>query len=430
MHRALEPSMAWLVQLAVDSDDPAQLVAAAAAAEPGHPVGLVGPAGEDLAHAPDDEDGRRALAVARAAARNGLVAPPGWRIVRLARTASLGFLAVSMRGADRPDPPLQLLPALLTGQLARAALLHGQRAALVHRLISGHLSADDARREDAELGVPVANTYWPGLLAWRNVPPRADVVTILGREARRLLDRSLTVVLDGRLILLHGGDAANGDLRPQEWFETLVAEARRLAPSSRAQAIVAEGPTELEGLADQVALLVGCLRFGPRAQADRAVVSVRQFGLDRLLWDNIATEDAERFVQERLGRLIAWDHEHRGGLLVVLEAALDFPRADQAATKCFMHRNTFRHHLRQAVEVLGDELDDPDVQLAVHTAMKLRRLLRARAAGGTAGAGAPGGGGAHDAPGGPPSSATEVSRYAATPTTTSAKARPRTRCRT
>jgi hypothetical protein len=385
MHRALEPSMAWLVQLAVDSDDPAQLVSAAAAAEPGHPVGLVGPAGEGLAHAPDDEDGRRALAVARAAARTGLVAPPGWQIVRLARTTSLGFLAIGVRGAGRPCAALELLPALLTGQLARVALLHAQRAALVHRLISDHLSADDARREDAALGVRLANAYWPGLLAWRNVRPRADVVAILEREARRRLDRSLTVVLDGRLLLLHGGDVTNGDPHPQEWFETLVDEARRLAPSSRAQAIIAEGPVGLEGLAEQVAQLVGCLRFGPRVDADRPVLSARQFGLDRLLWDNIATVDAERFVQERLGRLIAWDREHRGGLLVVLEAALDFPRADQAATKCFMHRNTFRHHLRQAVEVLGDELDDPDVQIAVHTAIKLRRLLRARATGGADG---------------------------------------------
>ena len=40
-----------------------------------------------------------------------------------------------------------------------------------------------------------------------------------------------------------------------------------------------------------------------------------------------------------------------------------------------MHRNTFRHRVHQAREVLGDTLEDPDVRLAVHVALKLRRLL-------------------------------------------------------
>jgi hypothetical protein len=45
-----------------------------------------------------------------------------------------------------------------------------------------------------------------------------------------------------------------------------------------------------------------------------------------------------------------------------------------------MHRNTFRHRLKQATDVLGDDLEDPDVRLAVHVALKLRRALPAPAA--------------------------------------------------
>jgi DNA-binding PucR family transcriptional regulator len=43
-----------------------------------------------------------------------------------------------------------------------------------------------------------------------------------------------------------------------------------------------------------------------------------------------------------------------------------------------MHRNTFRHRLRQAMEFLGDALDDPEVRVAVHVALKLRRVTRAQ----------------------------------------------------
>jgi len=376
---------AALVQLAVASDDSARLIAAAEA-ELQCPLGLVGADGEALAHAPDDDEGCRALAVARAAARHHLVAPPGWHIVSLSRGAPrLGFLAIGADDARDAETRtlLDLLPALLTDQLKRAALLGAQRAALVRRLVSDpHVGTDQARHEAAELGLRLADAYWPGLLVWRNVPPSAEVIEAVERRARSLAAGSLTVALDGRVILLHPGDVPPGrDTVPRDWFEEVVREARRLASSSQAQAIVGEAASELNALSTHIAGLEEFLRFGPRAEEDLFVASATQFALDRLLWANIDTLDAARFVEERLGGLIAWDRRHRGDLLTVLEAGLDFPRCDRAAAKCFMHRNTFRHRLRQAEEVLGAGFEDPDTRLAVHVALKLRRLVAARSAG-------------------------------------------------
>jgi PucR C-terminal helix-turn-helix domain len=102
---------------------------------------------------------------------------------------------------------------------------------------------------------------------------------------------------------------------------------------------------------------------------------VRQFGLERLLSGSLEEDRARAFVDEQLGRLLAWDERYRSGLLVVLEAALDFPRRDEAAGRCSMHRNTFRQRLRQAETLLGGDLDDPEARLAIHVALKLRRVL-------------------------------------------------------
>jgi sugar diacid utilization regulator len=63
--------------------------------------------------------------------------------------------------------------------------------------------------------------------------------------------------------------------------------------------------------------------------------------------------------------------------LRVLEAALDHRRHEDAADHCFMHRNTFRHRLRQATDLLGDDLAHPDARLAVHIALKLRHAVDA-----------------------------------------------------
>ena len=40
-----------------------------------------------------------------------------------------------------------------------------------------------------------------------------------------------------------------------------------------------------------------------------------------------------------------------------------------------MHRNTFRHRLRQATEILHEDLGDADRRLALHVALKLQKAL-------------------------------------------------------
>jgi purine catabolism regulator len=173
------------------------------------------------------------------------------------------------------------------------------------------------------------------------------------------------------MVLLH----PTGGAGARAWFEHVVRYARRLAPSAGARAVVADGPAGVLGLAGCVAELEGLSRLGPRANEEVPVLSARQYALDRLLAQVVERRELRAFVAEQVGRLIEWDREHHGDLLVVLEAALDFPRHEQAAHRCFMHRNTFRHRLRHATEVLGRDLDDPDVRLATHVALKLRKAV-------------------------------------------------------
>src|SRR3954470_22974132 len=107
--------LAAIVRLAVEEDDSSGLVQAAAA-ELGRPLGLVGIAGEPLAHAPDSSSGRRALAVAHAVARRAAMGPPpGWRVVSIGPADSRGgVLAVGAgpsgaAGGGLLDPIVALL---------------------------------------------------------------------------------------------------------------------------------------------------------------------------------------------------------------------------------------------------------------------------------------------------------------------------------
>jgi sugar diacid utilization regulator len=339
----------------------------AAADELHQPLGLVSPAAEALGCAPADDGGRRALAVAEAAARARLAAPPGWRVVRVERGAApLGFLAV---GGDAPGPLLEIVSGLLAEQILRIQLVRAHHADFVRRLVHEPFpDVRELRREASALGLRLAGAYWVALLAWRDTPPQgrvADVVPARGNGA-------LTVDLGGRVVLLQAAEGRE----PPEWFEHAVAHARRVAPAAAAQAIVARGPASLAGLSAAVAELEALWRLGARAE-DEPLLRAEQFALDRLLLTVARGREARAFVQDLLGPLLEWDARHRGDLVRVLEAGLDHPRHDHAASRCFMHRNTFRHRWRQATEILGHDLTDPDLRLALHVALKLRKVLPA-----------------------------------------------------
>jgi len=102
------------------------------------------------------------------------------------------------------------------------------------------------------------------------------------------------------------------------------------------------------------------------------VTWARHDALARLL-DTIDARSAARFVDVQLAALTAYDREHGTCLQRVLELALDHEDRNGAATAAFMHRNTFRRQLRQALALVDCDLACPQERLALHLALKLRR---------------------------------------------------------
>src|SRR4051794_26383046 len=158
--------LAAIVRLSVEEDDSSGLVEAAAA-ELGRPLGLVGMAGEPLAHAPDSSCGREALAVARAVARRAAMGPPpGWRVVTIGPAGSRR--AVLAVGAGRPGAGggvlLDPILALLGEQLLRRGLRRDETEAFMRRLVSEPVGVQSARAEGAALGLVLPDAYWPAVV--------------------------------------------------------------------------------------------------------------------------------------------------------------------------------------------------------------------------------------------------------------------------
>ena len=192
------------------------------------------------------------------------------------------------------------------------------------------------------------------MVGWDDGVPTPAELDGIGRAAQRRVHGSLAVALHGHMVLLYPPGACASDV--MGWMEQVVSVARATVPALGARAVAADQEVAVHELREQVARLARlCARRGSGPPVTRA----RQHALEDLLSESVAPAEARRFVDDLLGPLIAWDHEHHSDLIRVLEAALDHPRHDVAAQRCFMHRNTFRHRLGKARDLLGDDLTDP-----------------------------------------------------------------------
>jgi purine catabolism regulator len=91
-------------------------------------------------------------------------------------------------------------------------------------------------------------------------------------------------------------------------------------------------------------------------------------------------DDLRALRDSTIGNLINYDERQRADLLLTLEAFFQcHGNHTQTAEMLSVHRNTLFYRMNRIAEITGLDLNQPDVRLAVHLALKIHRLLTADA---------------------------------------------------
>jgi PucR-like helix-turn-helix protein len=373
-----------LVRIASASDSPEGLVVAASNAL-GRPLVLLDTRGVPLVASPPSTRLDASVGALTAAAAASDRTPSGWRVLPIEHDGE-SLAALAVRGGGGRDAEshgmLDLVLSLLGEQLVRAALtsaMRGERrTALLRRLVTDEsITAADIRAEARAADLPLSEFYWPALLVWTTGHPGPGTHSELHGKAQRLAGTISVMLSDATITLLI---PARGPSEPSR--ETVHGELGRLVRHARhlghrdVHAIADEWSVGVTHIPEHVGRLQRLKRYLPHTCGGALVRSARSFALDCLLTDGLDRRRAEDFLQWRLCRLLRYDLDHGTDLVQVLELALDFPRRDDAAHAGYMHRNTFRRHLTQSLELVDADLQDPDDRLTLHVALKLRRLLQ------------------------------------------------------
>ena len=116
------------------------------------------------------------------------------------------------------------------------------------------------------------------------------------------------------------------------------------------------------------------LEVGKRLQL-RDSVEFNSLGVYRLLGQLDGIPAVHTFTDRVIGPLVEYDRRHRSNLVNTIAAYFGHHgNVSQTAEALFIHRNTLLYRLDRIQELTGHDLDQADMRLALHLALKLWQL--------------------------------------------------------
>ncbi len=107
----------------------------------------------------------------------------------------------------------------------------------------------------------------------------------------------------------------------------------------------------------------------------QGLVEFNSLGIYRLLGQLDDISAVHDFCDEVIGPLVQYDRDHRSSLVLTIEQYFNHHgNVSQTAESLFIHRNTLLYRLDRIQDLTGHDLNQSDMRLALHLALKLWQL--------------------------------------------------------
>jgi purine catabolism regulator len=248
----------------------------------------------------------------------------------------------------------------------------------VDAMLVGNVSLDEllrwAKRINYDVEPPHAALVWKWGTARSDTPSLRRLETIVNQSVAKVGVSALVRPRDSEVVAFCA--VADGQ-RPESALK-LAAEVHRAAgeeyPQQPAFCGVGRAASELSDWKDSYREAMQSLTMASRLR-EAAPLFFGDLSVYRLLFQLEGSPELESFCREVLGPLM--DYEGSGDLLETLDAFCDrLGNLSQTAEKLFIHRNSLLYRMERIQQLAGIDMNNPDTRLAVHLALKIRRMLR------------------------------------------------------
>jgi len=251
---------------------------------------------------------------------------------------------------------------------------------LVDAVLTGALPPEELVRWAQRIGYDVESPHaaliwhWPLAQTGQPMPSLRRLETLVNQSIVQQGASALVRPREAEVIVFC---AVSGAVRPEAALalaQTIHAAAAGEYPQHAVCAGIGRTASELSDWKDSYREALQALAMAMRLN-ERMPLYFGDLSVYRLLFQLEGNEELEAFCRQTLGPLL--DYEGGGDLLETLETFCDkLGNLSQTAEKLFIHRNSLLYRMERIAQLTGLDLNNPDTRLAVHLALKVRKMLR------------------------------------------------------
>lgn len=278
-------------------------------------------------------------------------------------------------------------------QVAEEEVLIRQRNDFLISILEGQLPVESRVIEQAEQMKLPLNTAWFVLeMAFVNLEEycsqhfqgedAAVEITkskLLGMISAQVAAKNKELVVashQGRMILLCPGKNRQDKGEFLQLLGKIRQEIRRISPELNTAVGISRLCEHCEKLPQAYKEARETLSIGRKLDNSAEVYFYEDLGVYQILMNFKNMPEMAEYYRAILGKLDTLDASTRGDLIKTLEAYFHAnANIYKAAQHLYLHRNTMKYRLERIKDILGVDLDEPEVRFNVQFALKIRHLL-------------------------------------------------------
>jgi purine catabolism regulator len=297
-----------------------------------------------------------------------------------------GYLSLIGRDTDLDDIDLLVAEhgaAACALEMAKAKAISDTekrlRGTFLDRLLTGDVSQQEAVRQGERFEHDMMETHVAIVLAWQGdkTPSLRRLETIINSvvSAQHASGLVWQRERESEVLVFHAvdeRDPVNGSMKLAKVFST---EVQRQYPGARVAIGLGQAARDVTVWRTSYRDAVQALDLAIRLQTDTPLY-IGDLGVYQLILGLSDREKLVTFYEKTLGPLLEYDMRQHADLIKTLEAFFAcHGNLSQTAEMLIVHRNTLLYRMNRINEIAQIDLDRPEIRLALHLAITIRRLL-------------------------------------------------------
>ncbi len=253
------------------------------------------------------------------------------------------------------------------------------RGTFLDRLLIGDVSQQEAIRQGERFEHDMLKTHVAVVLAWQGekTPSLRRLETIINSVVSTQHTEALVWQREreNEVLVFHANDDKEPVNNAMRLAKLFTQEIQRQYPGAKVAIGLGQAAHDISAWRTSYRDAVQALDLAMRLQTDTPLY-IGDLGVYQLILSLSDREKLLAFCERTLGPLLEYDMRQHADLIKTLEAFFTcHGNLSQTADMLIVHRNTLLYRMNRINEIAQIDLNRPEIRLALHLALTVRRLL-------------------------------------------------------